>query len=167
MEISLNITGETLKPCSPRTSTPIPSVGLFSQQQQQQMQTETPKQHHYQPLMEYLLHYYRCSLKDFQIHLTNLSMRRRIIYHLRSQHIYTTHLRPKNRNFRIHAQDISVQNANHLPAFNGKLGITVRQFFFTKHSKDLRHHYMPCIIEHGGRGHKSFYPFEVLTIKLN
>ena len=147
-------------------STPpqTPYSSLCSLHQQDERQQEEQPQ--YKPLIEYLLSHYRCTLKELQVHLTCIVMRRRILSQLRRLHIETTHLRPKNRNYRVHAHDISIQNANYLTAFNGKLGITVRQYYFTKHAKDLNHHYMPCLIEHGRGKHKSYYPFEVLTVIL-
>jgi len=145
------------------TQTRQNSLCTLHRQEEEKQPEEQPQ---YKPLIEYLLSHYRCTLKELQVHLTCIIMRRRILSQLRRLHIETTHLRPKNRNFRVHAHDISIQNANYLTAFNGKLGITVRQYFFTKHAKDLHHHYMPCLIEHGGGTHKSYYPFEVLTVKL-
>jgi len=145
------------------TQTRHNSTCLLHQQEREEQQEEQPQ---YKPLIEYLLNHYRCTLKELQVHLTCTIMRRRILSQLRRLRIETTHLRPKSRNFRVHAHDISIQNANYLTAFNGKLGITVRQYYFTKHAKNLLHHYMPCLIEHGGGKHKSYYPFEVLTVKL-
>jgi len=148
------------------TSTPSQTHHNSTCSLHQQEERQEEGQPQYKPLIEYLLSHYHCTLKELQVHLTCIVMRRRILLQLRRLRIETTHLRPKSRNFRVHAHDISIQNANYLTAFNGKLGITVRQYFFTKHSKELHHHYMPCLIEHGGGTHKSYYPFEVLTVKL-
>ena len=86
--------------------------------------------------------------------------------------IRTTHLHPKHRNSRVYCNDISIENSNFLHALNGYLGITVRQYYVVKHSRKLRHPYLPCLIEHGGirkrngRPHRSYYPLEVLAVGL-
>jgi len=75
---------------------------------------------------------------------------------------------------RVYCHNISVQNANCLYAFNGYLGITVRQYYAIKHQRKLKHAYLPCIIEYGGiikgqrrhRRHESYYPIEVLAVEL-
>ena len=125
------------------------------------------------PLLEHLCMHFDCTLKGFQLHLTNLGMRHQILDYCRKLKMYTTHLRPNSRNLRVHCQDISIQNANYLHALNGYLGITVRQYYMVKHARKLRHPYLPCLIEHGGiqrragRNHRSFYPLEVLAVELD
>ena len=124
------------------------------------------------PLLEHLCMQFDCTLKGLQLHLTNLGMRRRILDYCRGLKLFTTHLHPKERNLRVHCQNISIQNANYLHAMNGYLGITVRQYYVVKHARKLRHPYLPCLIEHGGiqrragRNHRSYYPLEVLAAEI-
>lgn len=95
----------------------------------------------------------------------NIAERRRVCEHLRAANICTTHLKPASRNFRVYVKDLTTQAANHVHALNGYLGITVRQHYMIKHRRHLRHPYLPCAVEHGGRGHRNYYPLEVLEIQ--
>jgi hypothetical protein len=123
-----------------------------------------------QPLLHYLLQRYNCSLITLQVHFTNISMRRRIIDHLRTLEICTTHLEQP---LTIVPHDFTIQNATHVQALGGYLGITVRQYYAARHKIKLIHPYLPCLIEHGGRLkknahriHQSYYPLELLCVRL-
>ena len=59
------------------------------------------------PLLEHLCMHFDCTLKGFQLHLTNLGMRHQILDYCRKLKMYTAHLRPNSRNLRVHCQDIS------------------------------------------------------------
>jgi len=97
----------------------------------------------------------------------NLTERRRVIDHFKTANIWTTHLKPADRNFRVYVKDVTNQSANRIYARNGYLGITVRQHYFIRHNRQLRHHYLPCAVQHGGKGHRNYYPLEVLEIHVN
>ena len=120
---------------------------------------------HRTPLITYLRRLFDCTLTQLQVHLTNVEKRIEILRHLRTYClVFTTHLKPYRRNFRVRCDDISVQNANFVQALNGYLGINVRQFYYIKHGVRLWHSYLPCMIEHGGGSHRSFYPLECLSV---
>ena len=100
--------------------------------------------------------------------------RRCIIDYLRNSGvpIWTTHLRPAERNFRISLSDISFRGASNIHALGGYLGVSVRQYLYVKHRRRLYHPYLPCAIEYGGRDkknnkHKSFFPLEILEVRIN
>jgi len=116
------------------------------------------------PLLDYLMQQYCCSMTELQIHFTNVIHRQHMRTMLRSLEIRTVHMKPKERNFRVRCDDFSAQNANYVQAHGGYLGITVRQYYFSKHRLRLRHSYMPCLIEHGGRDHQSYFPLEILCV---
>lgn len=120
----------------------------------------------YVPLLDYLCAYMRCSLKELQVLFNNLEARRRMLQHMRSLvHLRTNHLHPAERNQWLHAHDLSVQNANLALACGGYLDITVRQYYYIKHGRKLKHPYLPCLIEFGGGQHVSYYPLELLVVR--
>ena len=131
----------------------------------------------------------------FQIVLTNVIERRRIVDFLRQRQypcetrhnynnkvnysngsggsgvdsyfqLYTTHIRPAYRNFHVRLGSITADSAQYVCALGGQLGITVRQYMRCKHRVNLRHPFLPCAIEFGGNKHRSFYPLELLEIRF-
>jgi hypothetical protein len=118
------------------------------------------------PLLDYLCAYMECSLKELQVLLQTLEPRRRILAHLQTCHLRTSHLRPPERNLPLHAHDLSSQNANFAYACGGYLDITVRQYYYVRHNRKLKHPYLPCLIEFGGGQHVSYYPLEVIAVHL-
>jgi hypothetical protein len=120
------------------------------------------------PLLEYLCAYMECTLKELQVLFNNLEARRRMLHHLRTGcQLTSNHLRPMERNIPLHAHDLSAQNANLALACGGYLDITVRQYYYVKHGRRLKHPYMPCMIEFGGGQHASYYPLEVIQVHIS
>jgi hypothetical protein len=120
------------------------------------------------PLLDYLCAYMECTLKELQVLFNNLEARRRMLYHLRNGcQLSSNHLRPVERNIPLHAHDMSAQNANMALACGGYLDITVRQYYYIKHGRRLKHPYMPCMIEFGGGQHASYYPLEVIQVHIS
>jgi PAZ domain. len=142
-------------------SCPVAPWEIPSAQQQQGV---------YVPLLDYLCAYMHCSLKELQVLFSNLESRRRMLHHLRSLGpgggLRTTHLQPVERNLQLHAHDLSAQNANLAFAFGGYLDITVRQYYYVKHARKLKHPYLPCLMEFGGAQHVSYYPLELLAVRV-
>lgn len=75
----------------------------------------------------------------------------------------TLHLKDHNRTF--YFGGLSRRCARHQMAFNGKLGITVEQHYFSRHKRDLDFAFLPCVIEYGGGDRRNFYPLEVVTLE--
>ena len=86
---------------------------------------------------------------------------------MRTSAVYTRHLKPICRNFRVWPADLTAQSFSYVFAYNGYLGVTVRQHYYAHHRLRLRHPYMPCVIAYGGKNHRSFYPLEVLGIRFD
>ena len=117
------------------------------------------------PLLDYLCAYMGCTLKELQVLFFNIQARKRMLIHLRAHCVlYTIHL--DDHNIRLHAHDLSAQNAHQAHACNGYLDITVRQYFYIKHGRRLRYPYLPCLIEFGGGSHASYYPLEVIAVRV-
>jgi hypothetical protein len=81
----------------------------------------------------------------------------------------TRHL--KN-NIYINPHCFSTRGANHVYALGGYLGITVQQYFFTKHKIVLEYSNLPCIVVKGGlrnngSSHYSYFPLECLEVCYN
>jgi hypothetical protein len=140
------------------------------------------------PVLDHLCQEFQCSLKELQVLLQNLEVRRKIVHHLRYNVLLrTNHLHPASRNFVVHSSDLTTQPVSTVPALGGYLGITVsssssssinhnhkiikdnllfpfkvRAYYYLKHGLKLRHPYLPCVIEYGGARHRSFYPLEIL-----
>jgi len=53
----------------------------------------------------------------------------------------------------------------HQMAYNGKLGISVEQHYFSRYKRELDYHYLPCVIEYGGGDHRNYYPLELITLE--
>ena len=101
--------------------------------------------------------------------MSNIGERRKIVDALRSEvrgraQLYTTHLKPLSRNFCVRCNDLSSQSANEVYACGGYLNLTVRQLYFARHRRRMQYPYLPCIIEFGGNGHRSFFPMEFLEV---
>lgn len=141
----------------------IPKAKVKSQTVNNECKNE---EYHQKPLIQFLCNRYNCSIQELQVHFMNVEMRKKILKLLRAHEIKTTHLRARARNPRVRCDDFSCQNANFVPAFNGYLGITVRQYYYARHGIRLRYPYLPCLIEHGGGAHRSFYPLEMLAINV-
>ena len=116
------------------------------------------------PLLDYLCAFMHCTPKELQVLFNNLEARKRMLIHLRTVRLQTSHLRPPDRNLQLHAHDLSAQNANLAFALGGYLSITVRQYYYVKHGRRLSHPYLPCLIEFGGGSHASYYPLEVVSV---
>ena len=59
---------------------------------------------------------------------------------------------------------LSIQDAKHLKAYKGFLGITVAQHFYVRHRIRLNHYNLPCVIEHTSHGDAYYYPLELLEV---
>lgn len=118
------------------------------------------------PLLDYLCAYMQCSLKELQVLFNNIEARKTMLKRLRVLPIRTNHLAPPERNLVLHAHDLSAPNANMAFACGGYLNITVRQYYYIKHGRRLRHPYLPCLMEFGGGSHASYYPLEVCSVLL-
>lgn len=97
--------------------------------------------------------------------LSNIRERRHIVNHIKHHlNLRTRHMKPRSRNVRIRADDLTGRSSQNTMAMGGFLGINVRQYYYVKHGWRMRYPYLPCIIMHGGRGHQSYYPLEVLEV---
>jgi len=143
------------------STTPMDGAPYWEEEEEQMKETVITM-----PLLEYLCAYMECSLKELQVLLQSLEPRRRILTHLQTCHLRTSHLRPPERNLPLHAHDLSSQNANFAYACGGYLDITVRQYYYVRHGRKLKHPYLPCLIEFGGGQHASYYPLEVIAVHL-
>lgn len=136
-------------------------------EEEEQAEEDASQEAVYLPLLDFLCAYMHCSLKELQVLFNNLESRRRMLSQLRTlPNIRTTHLRPPERNISLHAHDLSAQNANQAFACGGYLDITVRQYYYIKHGRKLKHPYLPCLIEFGGGEHASYYPLEMLAVEI-
>ncbi|KAH7694230.1 hypothetical protein AAVH_38727 [Aphelenchoides avenae] len=70
----------------------------------------------------------------------------------------TTHL---EHNKDIEMSILDSRGSSFLPSYNGHLGVTVRQHFYSRHRIELRHPYLPCVGVAGPKGQTDFYPLEV------
>jgi hypothetical protein len=117
------------------------------------------------PLLEHLKVYKACTIQELQVLFNNLDERRKLMDYMRYQlRLFTSHLKPTNRNFPITAHSLTPECVQYVLALGGYLGVTVRQYYYIKHGVKLRHPYMPCIIEYGNNGHHSYYPLEVVKV---
>lgn len=101
--------------------------------------------------------------------MSNLNERRKIVSALRTGvfgriQLYTTHLKPLSRNFLVRCNDLTSQSANDVHACGGYLNLTVRQLYFARHRRRMQFPFLPCIIEFGNNGHRSFFPMEFLEL---
>jgi hypothetical protein len=83
--------------------------------------------------------------------------------------LQTTHLK---KNIFVEIYSISDCGANRVCALGGYLGITVEQYFYTKHKFRLRYPNLPCVVVKGGMRangtyHFSYYPLECLVASDN
>ncbi|KAH7696666.1 hypothetical protein AAVH_36262, partial [Aphelenchoides avenae] len=62
---------------------------------------------------------------------------------------------------------LDLRGSSLLPAYNGHLGVTVRQHFYSRHRVELRHPYLPCVAVNGANGQNNFYPLEVIEAVKN
>ena len=90
-----------------------------------------------------------------------------IIEHLKDLRLRTRHIRPSMRNFTLDCMGMTAHNSIETMAMRGYLGINVRQYFYIQHRIALRHPYLPCLITVGGRGHRDFWPLEVVDVLLD
>ena len=118
-------------------------------------------------LLDYLRSKHNCSVDELYCLLQNVPMRRKIVADLRKCNLITCHVRPPLKNFHVRCDDITCRAANAVYAMNGYLNITVRQYYYVKHNRNLRQPYLPCIIMFGGRNHRSFFPLEVIRVILD
>lgn len=71
----------------------------------------------------------------------------------------------------IQPTGFTLQGAGHKKAMGQqKLDITVEQYYYIKHNKQLKHLHLPLIIEQPSKlkpNHENFYPLELLLIYPN
>uniref|UniRef100_A0A914H784 PAZ domain-containing protein n=1 Tax=Globodera rostochiensis TaxID=31243 RepID=A0A914H784_GLORO len=121
------------------------------------------------PLIDYLCAYNNsCTLKELDALFRCAPARRRMLVQLQQHcNLRTAHLRPSERNIVLHAHDFSALNGDKTFACGGYLGLTVRQYYFAKHSIRLKHAHLPTLIEFGGGTHASYYPLECVHVVLS
>ncbi|KAH7716845.1 hypothetical protein AAVH_15732 [Aphelenchoides avenae] len=110
------------------------------------------------PFLELCAIYLDCEISD----LHRCWDQARLEEKLAEDSLRTTHLKDHNKEFSFGG--FTTTCARHTPAYGGKLGISVEQHFFAKHRRALEHPHLPCVIEHGGRGHRNFYPLETVEV---
>lgn len=96
---------------------------------------------------EYLLEYYVDRYFD------------KTIDFLKNKGVRTIHLK---QNFYITFNSLTWSKTKNLYAFKGFMGITVPQYYYTKHKIILKFTNLPCVRVLGGNGHVSYFPLEVL-----
>ena len=85
---------------------------------------------------------------------------------LKGLRIQTTYKNRKGFRHIFYFSGLSIQDAKHLKAYKGYLGITVTQHYYARHRIRIRHHNLPCAIEYDNHGNASYYPLELLELVL-
>lgn len=81
---------------------------------------------------------------------------------LKNVRLRTAHL--KDKNVQIKFGHLTHLGARELKAYNGFLGVTVQQHFYTRHRIYLKYPSLPCICVYGPKGSTSYYPIELVTV---
>ena len=72
---------------------------------------------------------------------------------------------PKRAPMKIFPTDFSKYPARYQYVFNDhRSKMTVEQYYFCKHKITLNHSHLPCFVVLGGKGHRYYYPIEIVFI---
>jgi hypothetical protein len=113
-------------------------------------------------LVEVLCDYFRMCPKCLGMHVGGFRYWLDATTLLRNLKLRTTHL-AYNKDVKF--AELDVRGSSNIPAYNGHLGVTVRQHYFARHRIELRHPHLPCVAVTGANGQKEFFPLEVLKVK--
>ena len=86
---------------------------------------------------------------------------------LKGLRIQTTYKNRKESRHIFYFSGLSIQDAKHLKAYKGYLGITVTQHYYARHRIRIQHHNLPYAIEYDNHGNASYYPLELLELVLS
>ena len=82
---------------------------------------------------------------------------------LQNQKLYTLH----NISQEIKFRGLSVTHSSNTYAYNGYLGITVQQHYFSRHRIRLQYPRLPMVIHLTSTQRQLYYPIEVLGIHID
>ena len=118
------------------------------------------------PLLKVVAKLLDCDIDDIAEHLYFPSNRERLEAILKGVWVQTNYANRKGSRHLFRFAGLSIQDAKHLKAYKGYLGITVTQHFYARHRIRLRHHNLPCVIEYDCYGNANYYPLELLELVL-
>ena len=106
-----------------------------------------------------------CNIDDITEYLFFPSNCERLESILKGLWIQTTYKNRQGSKHVLRYSALSIQDANHLKAYNGFLGVTVAQHFYIRHRIQLQHYDLPCVAEYT-RGGVHYFPLELLELVL-
>ena len=118
------------------------------------------------PLLKVIAKLLDCDIDDIAEQLFFPSNRERLESVLRGIWLQTSYRNRQGSKYLLRFSGLSIQDAKHLKAYKGYLGITVTQHFYARHRIRLRHHNLPCVIEYDCYGNANYYPLELLELIL-
>ena len=118
------------------------------------------------PLLKVIAKLLECDVDDIAEQLFFPSNRERLDAILKGIWLQTCIRNRQGSKHLFRFSGLSIQDAKHLKAYKGYLGITVTQHFYARHRIRLRHHNLPCVIEYDCYGNANYYPLELLELVL-
>ena len=118
------------------------------------------------PLLQFVCKLLECEVENIHEYLFFPFNREKVDSLLKGLWLQTTY---KNRQGSKHLfcySGLSIQDAKHLKAYKGFLGITVAQHFYVRHRIRLRQYNLPCVIEYTSHGDAHYYPLELLEVVI-
>ena len=118
------------------------------------------------PLLKVVAKILGCDICDVAEKLFFPSNRERLDAILKGIWLQTSYRNRQGSKHLLRFSGLSIQDAKHLKAYQGYLGISVTQHFYVRHRIRLRYHNLPCVIEYDCYGNANYYPLELLELVL-
>ncbi|KAI1694750.1 hypothetical protein Ddc_21847 [Ditylenchus destructor] len=113
-------------------------------------------------LIETLCALFQCKPLKLREILKHPHKREQVRQYFEGKTFRTTYL---EHNHNIKFGNLTIQGADKLFAYEGYLGVTVQQHFYCRHRIRVCHACLPCVVVYGNKGHKSFYPLELISME--
>jgi hypothetical protein len=119
----------------------------------------------YVPLLEALATELNCKVKQLQEYMDNpLYASKADLFIRRNRGLRTAYEGKNGRRHIVLYSILTTKSAHDLPAYEGYLGISVRQHFYSRHKLKLVYPYLRCVTEECPNTHLKFYPLELLEV---
>ena len=118
------------------------------------------------PLLQFICKLLECEIDDIAEYLFFPFNREKVDSLLKGLWLQTNYKNRQGSKHLFRFSGLSIQDAKHLKAYKGFLGITVAQHFYARHRIRLLHYDLPCAIEYTCHGDAHYYPLELLEVVM-
>lgn len=113
-----------------------------------------------------IANYINCHRRELFVKLSDPTNHSKVVQHFEGMRLITAYKNKEGKYKEFVLRDISLKGADEQYAYNGFMGITVKQHYFVRHDFVLRYPVNPCAIEITGKNDQHYNYFPLETVKL-